>query len=68
MSDMRKHHGAHAIQVMTIKVSKCLEFPLVALPGVGHMPARGGEGSGSGVLCGGYAGHAEVGKRDGRHR
>lgn len=33
--------GADAIQVMTMKVSKGLEFPLVALPGVGHMPAPG---------------------------
>ena len=31
--------GADAIQVMTMKVSKGLEFPVVALPGVGHMPA-----------------------------
>jgi superfamily I DNA/RNA helicase len=30
--------GADAIQVMTMKVSKSLEFPVVALPGVGHMP------------------------------
>lgn len=33
--------GADAIQVMTMKVSKDLEFPVVALPGVGHMPAAG---------------------------
>ncbi|KQM70274.1 DNA helicase II [Xylophilus sp. Leaf220] len=33
--------GADAIQVMTMKVSKGLEFPVVALPGVGHMPAEG---------------------------
>ena len=33
--------GANAIQVMTMKVSKGLEFPVVALPGVGHMPAVG---------------------------
>ena len=26
---------------MTVKVSKGLEFPVVALPGVGHMPAAG---------------------------
>jgi superfamily I DNA/RNA helicase len=26
---------------MTMKVSKGLEFPVVALPGVGHMPADG---------------------------
>jgi len=31
--------GADLIQVMTMKVSKGLEFPVVALPGVGHMPA-----------------------------
>ena len=29
------------IKVMTMKVSKGLEFPVVALPGVGHMPASG---------------------------
>ena len=33
--------GANAIQIMTMKVSKGLEFPVVALPGVGHMPADG---------------------------
>ena len=33
--------GANAIQIMTMKVSKGLEFPVVALPGVGHMPAPG---------------------------
>ena len=33
--------GANAIQVMTMKVSKGLAFPVVALPGVGHMPAAG---------------------------
>jgi superfamily I DNA/RNA helicase len=33
--------GADTIQVMTMKVSKELEFPVVALPGVGHMPAPG---------------------------
>ena len=32
-------HGA--VQVMTMKVSKGLEFPVVPLPGVGHMPAAG---------------------------
>ena len=46
MSDDRKRSGdyrlgANAIQVMTMKVSKGLEFPVVALPGVGHMPAKG---------------------------
>jgi superfamily I DNA/RNA helicase len=30
-----------SIKVMTMKVSKGLEFPVVALPGVGHMPAPG---------------------------
>ena len=33
--------GANAIQVMTMKVSKGLAFPVVALPGVGHVPAAG---------------------------
>ena len=33
--------GANAIQIMTMKVSKGLEFPVVALPGVGNMPAKG---------------------------
>ncbi|WP_296916919.1 3'-5' exonuclease [Polaromonas sp.] len=33
--------GADTIQIMTMKVSKGLEFPVVALPGVGHMPAEG---------------------------
>jgi len=33
--------GADAIQVMTMKVRKGLEFPVMALPGVGHMPAPG---------------------------
>ncbi len=44
--NMRKRPGdfnpnANAIQIMTMKVSKGLEFPVVALPGVGHMPAPG---------------------------
>jgi DNA helicase IV len=30
---------SNKIKVMTMKVSKGLEFPMVALPGVGHMPA-----------------------------
>ena len=43
---VRKRSGdynpsADAIQVMTMKVSKGLEFPVVTLPGVGHMPAPG---------------------------
>ena len=33
--------GADAIHVITMKVSKGLEFPVVTLPGVGHMPAPG---------------------------
>jgi DNA helicase IV len=33
--------GANTIQVMTMKVSKGLEFSVVALPGVGHMPVPG---------------------------
>lgn len=32
---------SNKIKVMTMKVSKNLEFPVVALPGVGHMPAAG---------------------------
>ena len=44
--NLRKRSGdynpaADAIQIMTMKVSKGLEFPVVALPGVGHMPAAG---------------------------
>ena len=36
------HAAVHSyIQIMTKKVSKGLEFPVVALPGVGHMPAPG---------------------------
>ncbi len=33
--------ASNKIKVMTMKVSKGLEFPVVALPGVGHMPAVG---------------------------
>lgn len=29
------------VQMMTMKITKGLEFPVVALPGVGHMPAAG---------------------------
>ncbi len=29
------------LQIMTMKVSNGLELPVVALPGVGHMPAAG---------------------------
>ena len=32
---------SNKIKVMTMKVSKGLEFPVVALLGVGHMPAHG---------------------------
>jgi Nuclease-related domain/UvrD-like helicase C-terminal domain/AAA domain len=44
--NLRKKSGqyspsADAIQVMTMKVSKGLEFPIVALPGLGHMPSAG---------------------------
>lgn len=35
-------HGDH-IHVMSMHASKGLEFPVVALPGVGHMPAAGEE-------------------------
>ncbi len=31
--------GGDTIQVMTMKATKGLRFPLMALPGVGHMPA-----------------------------
>ena len=31
------------IQMMTMKISKGLEFPVAALPGVGHMPGPGEE-------------------------
>ncbi len=33
--------ASDTIKVMTMKASKGLEFPIVALPGVGHMPAAG---------------------------
>ena len=44
--EMRRSAGdfdptSNKIKVMTMKVSKGLEFPVVALPGVGHMPAPG---------------------------
>ena len=43
---VRKRSGdynpsADAIQIMTMKVSKGLGFPVVALPGVGYIPAEG---------------------------
>lgn len=34
------HPARQAIKVMTMKVSKGLEFPVVAIPGLGHMPAQ----------------------------
>lgn len=44
----KQHYGtgdfdpmSNKIKVMTMKVSKGLEFPVVALAGVGHMPASG---------------------------
>jgi hypothetical protein len=44
--EMRRSPGdfdptSNTIKVMTMKVSKGLEFPVVALPGVGLMPAKG---------------------------
>jgi len=44
--NVRKYSGdynpaADTIQIMTMKVSKGLEFRVVALPGVGHMPSKG---------------------------
>ena len=40
------------INVMTMKVSKGLEFPVVALPGVGYMPANGeDEKEAARVIC-----------------
>jgi hypothetical protein len=44
---------------MIMKVRKGLEFPVVALPGVGQMPGRA-RGR-AGVLCGGDARYADVG-------
>lgn len=35
------HPGTDAIQVMNMKVSEGLQFPVVALLGVGHLPAPG---------------------------
>ena len=44
--EMRRSPGdfdpmSDTVKIMTMKVSKGLEFPVVALPGVGHMPAAG---------------------------
>ena len=46
-----------------MKVRKGWEFPVVALAGVGYMPALWGgrEGCGAGVLCGCDVGYAAVG-------
>lgn len=46
--EMRRSPGdfdptSDTIKVMTMKVSKGLEFPVVALAGVGYMPAKGGD-------------------------
>ena len=46
LCSMRKRSGnynpsANAIQIITMKVSKGLEFVVVALPGVGNFPATG---------------------------
>jgi superfamily I DNA/RNA helicase len=35
--------AADAIHILTMKVSKGQEFPVVALPGVGNMPAKGAD-------------------------
>ena len=33
--------GSDAVQLVIKKVGKSVEFPVVALPGMGHMPAAG---------------------------
>lgn len=38
-----------------------MDFPVVALPGVRHMPAPGEDEAVLVLLCDGYAGNAEVG-------
>ena len=46
--------NSNKIQAMNMKVSKGLEYHVVALTSLGHMPAPGrSEGGGTGVLCGG---------------
>lgn len=37
----RMTSSANAIRIMTMKVSKYLAFPVVALPGVAHVPTAG---------------------------
>ena len=37
--DYRPHEDA--VKIMTMKVSKGLEFPIVAIPGIGLLPTRG---------------------------
>ena len=44
--EMCRSHGdfdpnSNTIKVMTMKVNKGLKFPIMALPGVGHMSAKG---------------------------
>ena len=48
--------------IMTMKVSKGLEFPVVALPGVGHVPAKGEDEQEAArvFLCGGDKSDVEV--------
>lgn len=52
---------SNKIKAMTTKVNKGLELPMVALPGLGHMPeTREDEKESARVfLCGGYEGDAE---------
>ena len=65
--EMRRSPGdfdptSDTVKVMTMKVSNGLEFPVVALPGVGlaRQGRRRTRGR-AGVLCGGDAGNAAVG-------
>ena len=51
--------GPDAMRVINMKVSKGLGFPVVALLGVGHMPAAGeDEKEAALVFSGGYAGNS----------
>ena len=52
---------SNKIKVMTMKVNKGLGFPMVALHGLGHMPATEEDEKKSArvFLCGGYEGDAE---------